>query len=164
MQLYKIADEIEVILASEVDMETGEISDETIAKLESLEMDRDAKALAVAAFLKGELAEADAVRNEAMKLAKRAVIHEKRAGRLKDYIANNIPRDCEPISDARSQIAWRKNPPKVLIHEDHLVPAGYERVIPERREPDKKKIAAALKAGEHLTFAEMERTQRLEVK
>ena len=164
MQLYKIADEIEVILASEVDHETGEITDETIAKLDSLEMERDAKALAVAAYLKGELAEGEAVEREVVNLKQRATGHKNRAKRLRDYLAMNLPKDCEPISDARSRIAWRKNPPKVVIHEDHLVPADYQRVIPESREPDKKKIADALKGGEHLTFAELERSQRLEVK
>ena len=164
MKLYEIADEIEVILAQEVDHETGEITDETIAKLNSLEMDRDAKALAVAAYLKGELAEGDAVMREAEALVKRAKGHKNRAGRLKEYLAGNLPRDCEPISDSRSTIAWRKNPPKVTVHEGHLVPADFERVIPESREPDKKKIAAAIKAGEKLSFAALERTQRLEVK
>ena len=153
-----------VLLAREVDHETGEVTDETLAKLESLEMERDAKALAVAAYLKGELAEADAVLREVDALKKRAEGHKKRAGRLVTYLENNVPKDCEPISDARSRIAWRKNPAKVVIHDDEKVPLLYRRVIPETSAPDKVLIGKALKGGEKLAFAELRHSQRLEIK
>jgi len=164
MQLYKIADEIERILASEVDRETGEISDETLEKLAELEMGRDAKALAVAAYLKGELAEAEAGKVEAEKLKKRATVHENRAKRLVEYLQNCIPQGSDPISDARSKIAWRKNPPKVSIPDAEAVPPKFQRVVPETRAPDKKAILDALKAGASLPFAVLMRSNRLEIK
>lgn len=164
MKLYEIADEIEVILSREVDHETGEITDATLGKLEALEMARDDKALAVAAYLKGELAEAEAVMGEAEKLKQRAEGHRKRAERLKDYIAMNLPQDAEPISDARSRIAWRKNPPSVRIYDDAKVPSEFQRIVPEHREPDKAAIRDTLKSGVTLPWAALEHSQRLEIK
>jgi len=164
LKLYEIADEIEVILARDVDHETGELNDETLAKLESLEMARDEKALAVAAYLKGELAEADAVMREVESLTKRAKGHRGRAERLVGYLQTYIPAGTDPISDARSRIAWRKNPPKVELYEGEVVPPEYQRVIPEKREPNRKAIADALKVGVELSFAKLAHSQRLEVK
>jgi len=163
LKLYEIADEIELILSRDVDRDTGEITDETLAKLESLEMARDAKALAVAAYLKGELAEAEAVRVEAYKLQKRAEGHANRAKRLVEYLGQNIPSDAAPIADARSRIAWRTNPPKVVIDDPEAVPAEYRRVIPERSEPDKAALKSALKSRK-LPFARLVQELRLEVK
>lgn len=164
MKLYEIADEIELILAREVDHETGEITDETIEKLADLEMARTDKALAVAAYLKGELAEADAVLREVDALKKRADGHKKRAARLVSYLEGNLPRDEGPISDARSRITWRKNPPRVVLDPNQVVPEEYLRVIPETSEPDKKAIKAALVDGKALNFAVLNGSSRLEIK
>jgi hypothetical protein len=164
MKLYEIADEIEVILAREVDHETGEITDETLEKLAALEMARDEKALAVAAYLKGELAEAEAVLREVDVLKKRAEGHKKRAARLVGYLECYVPPESEPLSDGRSRIAWRKNPPKAAIPDEEKVPRMYRRVVPETSAPDKVAILKALKAGAKLGFATLMQTSRLEVK
>lgn len=164
MRLYQIADEIELILAREVDHETGEITDETLEKLAALEMARDEKALAVAAYLKGELAEAEAVLREVDKLKKRAEGHKKRAARLTGYLETYIPADSEPLSDARSRIAWRKNPPKVAIPDEEAVPPKFRSIVTETWKPDKKAIAGALKAGAKLGFAVLMKSSRLEIK
>ena len=164
MKLYEIADEIELILSREVDFETGEVTDETLAKLEELEMARDEKALAVAAYLKGELSEADAVMREVEILKKRADGHKKRAARLVGYLEQYIPAESEPLSDARSQISWRKNPPSVVIQEERLLPNAYLRVIPETTEPDKKAIKEMLKSGKKVAGAILYAGKRLVIK
>lgn len=165
MKLYEIADEIEVILTREVDHETGELTDVTLEKLDALEMARDEKALAVAAYLKGELAEADAVMREAEALAKRANGHEGRAKKLLGYLQRCLPVGSDPLSDARSKITWRKNPPSVAIPDDDLVPRKYRRTIPASWAPDKEAIMGALKKpGAKLPFAVLCRSHRLEIK
>ena len=164
MKLYQIADEIEIILAREVDHDTGEITEETLTKLGDLEMARDEKALAVAAYLKGELAEGDAVMLEAEKLVERAKGHKRRAQRLVEYLQQHIPAGAQPISDSRSRIAWKKNPPKVVIPDRDAVPPSYRRTIPETWEPDKKRIKDQLKTGAVLPFAVLTHSHRLEVK
>jgi len=168
MRLYEIADKIERILAQEVCHETGEITDETIAALDALEMARDGKLLALAAYEKGETAEAEAVNYEVEKLKKRMAGHVKRAERLLDYMRQNFPQDAPKLSDARSVIQWRKNPPRVEL-EDWFLKEGSDcsplwRHIPPSDEPDKKEIARALKRGETIEGAKLVYSMRLDVK
>jgi hypothetical protein len=164
VKLYEIADEIELILARDVNHETGEMTEETLDALTDLEMGLNEKALAVAAYMKGELAEAEAVDREIDKQKARAKGHASRADWLKFYLMSHIPAGVDPIEDGRSRIAWKKNPPKVVLDMTKTVPVAYLRTIPSTTEPDKKKIKAALDADTKLDFARMQQTSRLEIK
>ena len=160
MKLHEIPDAIEWILANKVDHETGEVTDETLAELDALEMDREALLLALAAYAKGELAEAEAVKAEAKKLDARAKGHTNRAARLHEYVAQYMPADLPKLSDARSVIQWRKNPPAVEVF--GVVPEAYRRqpAMPPW-EPDKVKILADLKAGVDVDGAKIVQKRRL---
>jgi len=164
MKLYEISDEIERILAQEVDRETGEITDETLAKLEELEMARSDKALAVAAYMKGEQVEGEAVKLEADRLNERAKRHQRRADRLKQYLEQFVPEGSD-FHDARSTIKWKKNPPSCEITDQAALPRIYIATVPATERPDKKAILAALKNGKEIAGAKLiDDRRRLEVK
>ena len=63
MQLYKITDEIQAIM-DQIDPETGELGDELGRQLDQLEIDKGAKALALAKFMKSIDYEILAFKNE----------------------------------------------------------------------------------------------------
>lgn len=152
MRLFEISDQIEQILADQVDHDTGEITAEAIELLEALELERDAKALAVAAYLVGERAEADAIARQAKVLLERADRHHKRADRLQDYLVQHIDAGRK-LSDTRVSISWRKST-RVEIAE------GAEEKLEERFvrvtvAPDKIALKEALAKGEKVDGARL---------
>ena len=159
MRLFEIADEIEKILAIQVDQDTGEIGDEAIAALQALEMQRDEKMLAIAAYLKGERAEGDAVQDQAKQLSARARAHHARAARLEDLIAQTLV-PGEKLSDARSALSWRRSE-AVEILDEKMLPSEFVRV---KTEPDKTAIKEALKEGASVPGAKLTARMNLQVK
>lgn len=160
MKLFEIAVQIEAVLATHVDHETGEITDEGIAALEELEMAKKEKALAVAHYLIGEKAEAEAVKAQAERLALRAASHNRRADRLLKYLGDHLE-PGEVYRDDVVQLKWRKST-AVEMHESAEVPEEFLRVK-TITEPDKPKIRDALKAGAKLSFAALVKRQHLSV-
>lgn len=51
------------------------------------------------------------------------------------------------------RLAFQKNPPSVFIARPEDVPPEYWRIIPETREPDKRKMLDDLKAGREIPGA-----------
>lgn len=161
MRLFEIPEAIEYVLATEVDRETGEITDDTLAKLDELEMKLDEKALAVAAYLKGERAEAAAVKDQADKLAQRARRHANRADRLESYLATHLPEGRE-LSDATSEIKWRKSTAVDVLDVDCLPESLV--TLKTTSSPDKREIAKLLKAGEVVPGARLIERRNMQVK
>ena len=162
MKLYEISDAIERVLAEYVDPETGEITDEGIEQLEKLELDRKEKALAVAAYLKGERAEAEAIGAEVKRLAQRQKTHERRAQRLEDYLAWAGVVPGEKLEDARSAISWRKST-RVLVENVEALPEEFVRTKVEKS-PDKVALKKALQSGREVNGAALDMRNNLVVR
>lgn len=145
MKLFTIANEIEIVLAQEVDHETGEITDETLEKLAALELTRDEKALAVAAYIKGERAEGEAVKAQADALAQRAQRHKRRADKLLEYLDRYLPESTQLRSDV-AEVTWRRST-RVEIIDATKIPKKLGNWKPRTWSPDKNLIKAHLKAG-----------------
>jgi hypothetical protein len=149
--LFEIADEIEVLMAEVIDAETGEITDAGLVKLDALEMERDEKALAIARYQVGILAEAEMVSVQAQRLATRARVLTNQAARLKQKLTDWLPVGTK-LRDDVVQIGWRKSQPVEVVFPDE---------IPERfwRQPepvlDKMGIKAAIKGGEEVPGAKL---------
>jgi hypothetical protein len=107
-QLFEIAEAIELLMAEVIDHETGEITDEGLAKLDALEMERDEKALGIAAYHISTLAEAEMVQKQADRLTARAKILKNQAGRLKQKLTDWLPVGTK-LSDDVVQIGWRRS-------------------------------------------------------
>jgi len=112
--------EIEKILNECVDKETGEITDEAFAKVDELQEQLGVKALHIAAYMKGEEAEAEAVAKVGSKLAARAKIHKNRAARLKKYLQSTLEKDRLEFSDSRVTIKWRGSSKCIVSDESEI--------------------------------------------
>lgn len=96
--------EIDQAIMDLVDPETGEITD--WAAFEQLKMDREQKLENVALWYKNLVAEAAAIRQEELNLAKRRQELERMAETRKRYLYNAL--EGEKFQTARCSITWRK--------------------------------------------------------
>ena len=161
IRLYDIAEQLEQLMAAAIDRETGEVLPELEDELDALTMERDEKVLSVVAYAKGCLAEAQAIEAESEKLKARAKMHRNHYDRLIAYAERHVPHGTK-LSDARSEIGWRKSS-AVEVDAGADLPDRFARVKTERS-PDKEAIKAALKRGEKLSFARIVERIRMVVR
>lgn len=177
MKLWEIGEMLEQILLDTVDPETGEIREEGLRELEAAEHDFKQKALAVAKFIEGQRLEATGVKTKAGELMVRAKRLETHAEHLEEYLQHQLQTHgvwlARPekngnevlLSDHETVISARKSEAVVYVgSEDGLfLPEELTRLIPESREPDKKAIKQALKAGKGVPGWLIERRTKIKV-
>ena len=152
--LYEIDDEI----LGCVDMETGEIIDEE--KLESLEIERDAKIEGIILWRKDLIAEADAVKAEAQSLSKRAKVCENKAEQLKKYIEHALGGD--KFKTERCCVSYRKSA-GVVIDDVHALPVEVWKDVTEDW-ISKSKIKEMIESGKDCKGAHIEERQSIIIK
>lgn len=157
---FAVKDEIERILATECD-EHGEITDETLAKLDALELDLADRVLEYASYAKGERAEADKIAKLAHELLARAKSHERRAERLEGAIGAAMTHGSQRFEDARAAVSWRRSS-AVEVDESKL-PSEWWREKVERA-PMKKELRAALAEGKTVDGARLVERWNLSIK
>lgn len=174
MKLYETYIELETIWAEVERVLTG---DETVSQdglpisetealgwlesaLQRIEGERDHKAVNIACFIKNLRAEAEALKAEKLRLAKRQSAAERTAERLQTYLEQWLPAGTK-IKDARAALSWRRSEFVELTAEAAELPDDYVRV---KREPDLTAIKTALKEGQSLPFARLGERQTLQVK
>jgi len=165
LSLYALADEYARALAQLP--ETG-LDDQTIADtLEGLQGAVEVKAQNVAAYCLNVEAEAEAIENAAKRLQERANALTKRTAHLRAYLMYNMKRagitEIKAI-DGTFGAKIRQNPDAVEIVDALSIPDAFYRIIPEKREPDKSAIKAALKGGNDVPGCRLTRGERLELK
>lgn len=137
-------------------IEASGITDELATKAQGIEyVARGAEAHNLA--IDAEIARLQALKAQRMKVA---------AG-LRGYLLDNMQRmQIERIDCPMFSISIRKNPPSVDIYDPMSLPAQYM-VLPEPKPviaaPDKKAIAAAIKAGAEITGAKLVQGLRLSI-
>ena len=98
-------------------------------------------------------------------MAQRANRAKCRATAIRVYLKERMEQaSISKLDSPFFSLAIRKNPAKVMIADDALIPRDYLRVIPERLEPNKPEIAKALKSGIDVDGCRLETTTRLEIK
>lgn len=161
LALFQLADQYRIALSELPEDATEEQIAATLAPLEGAIA---LKGQNIAAYCLNLDAEADAVEAAGKKLVSRAASARRRVESLKSYLfANMKALGITEIkaNDSTFKAKIVKNPPSVEI--TGAVPAEYERVIPERREPDKAKIKDDLKAGVIIEGAKLVQGERLKV-
>lgn len=153
MNLY----EIDNAILECVDMETGEIID--MNKLSGLQMARDQKVENIGCWIKNLLSDAEALKAEKEKLAKRQKAAENKAASLKEYLSRYL--DGEKFKSARVAISYRSNS-SVDIAKDAVVPEEYLRYSDPT--PDKVGLKAALKAGEKFPGITLVTSQNIQIR
>lgn len=146
MTLYQIQDNIRKAIEQGFDEETGEILDTNA--LEALQIQRDEKIENIALFIKDLTAEAKAIKEEKMNLARRQQTAENKAESLKRYLTKCL--DGEKFKTAKVAISYRKSETVEFIDgfDINLLPDQYQR----KRDPeaDKTALKDALKEGEEI--------------
>lgn len=165
--LWKIGHELELVMNEAVDRETGEIKEGLEARLDELQIEKDEKCLAVAAYIKSLRMEAallkaqgDTFRAEAAQYDERAAVFERQEARLLPYLEFNME-PGKKLSDATSEIKWRKST-AVEVDYGHDVPDEFLRVTTTKT-VDKAKATKALKAGEKVPGCRLVERQKMRV-
>jgi len=172
MKLYEISEQYRLALAriESMDLNDSAMSADDLKQLVvdtvgEIEAEFNAKALAIAAFAANLELEAEAVKTMEKRLADRRKALERKSEwlSLSDYSHMVLLRIGE-IKDEQLRLRIRKNPPRVIVDNERLLP---EWAL--RREVvvsvDKKGLAEALKTGENITGAHLEtHNTRLEIK
>ena len=145
-KLYEINSDLEGLLtAMALEMEeTGEISDETVAKLGALQIEKDAKIEGMVLYAKALKARIEEAKEEKTRIAKIQASGERELERLKSFIAQELK--GEKFKSTRASVSYRTTYDCVDIDE------AYKKRIPAQYlkpgDPDKTLLKAALQAGE----------------
>lgn len=108
MKLYEIANEYLALVEA---IENEELPEEAVADtLEAITAEIEDKADNIACLMKSLNAEAEAIREEEKRLAKRRQAKERVAERLKGYISETLQRaGIASVETARNKITFRKS-------------------------------------------------------
>lgn len=161
--LYLLSAEYRAAAMQLADMD---LDAQTVADtLESIGGELEHKAQNVALMIRSIRADAEAGRQWAKSAADHAKATDARADHLTEYLArcmNAIGKDKLYCPGVR--IGWRKSS-AVVIDEPALLPLEFWRQKPPpEAEPDKVKIAAALKHGQEVGGAHIEHRRILEIR
>ena len=155
MKLYELDKALLDVIESgySVDEDTGEVLFEP-TDLERLEADRSEKLEGCAIYLKGLNAEINAMQAEKTKLEARIRSRQRKADRMANYIVSSLMFMGESkFETARVALKTRKSR-FVDIWDAKKIPLDY--IVRKMTEaPDKKAIAAAIKAGETVPGADL---------
>ena len=143
-----------------VDMETGEIIDET--RLEQLSMARDDKIEGIALWIKQLRADAEQIKAEAQALQIRQKAKEKKADSLAAYLSRVL--DGQKFETAKAAISFRKSESVNITDPGALLDFSDTFFKFADPTPDKTKIKAALKAGVKLPGAEIQENRNIQIK
>lgn len=162
--LYVLADQY---LAAAQTLADLELDPQTVADtLEGLTGELEVKATNVAMFVRNLEASAEAIKAAEAQMAARRKAIENRAERVREYLKAQMERTgIREIASPYFKLAIRNNPAAVVIDAASQIPAEFMRQPePPPPSPDKKAIAAAIKAGKEISGAHLEQSTRLEIK
>lgn len=165
-QLYRLAENYQQAAADIQSMfDAGEIDLAAVTDtLEGLEGEVKDKAVNVALHIKNLRSDLEQLENAKASFAARIKAAKSSLDFYENYLDLNLQKSG--ISEIKTDfvtIKYKKLPAIVDVTGD--VPEQFQRVIPEKREPDKKAIEEALKAGNVLPFATLiEGRTKLEIK
>lgn len=162
--LYQLADEYAVAVQKLSDLD---LDDQTITDtLEGLAGALELKATNVAMFARNLEATAESIKQAESQMAARRKAIENRANSIREYLKVNMEKaGISKIECPHFKLAIRENPPAVVIDMPGEIPEAFMRQPePPPPAPDKKAIGEALKAGQVVPGAHLERGKRLEIK
>lgn len=174
MRLYETYFEMEQLWSKVADILSGDVTEgpdglpitpedalDWVEKaLSGIEDERDAKALNIAAMIKNHRAEAEALKAEKTRLAKR----QQAAERTVQWLARYLEQFIEPglkLKDSRSTIGWRRSEGVKLTVTPEELPEEYIRI---KREANLTLIKEDLKAGDEVLGAVLEERQNIQIR
>lgn len=155
MKLFEISDQYQQVLEEAINVETGEINETALMKLDEIKENVEQKGIAVASCIKNLMAEQEAVKAARSAMAEREKRLEREVDWLKEYLRSNMERCAiNEISCPLFVIKMRKNPASVDIKDESLVPREYikEKTVTSI---DKLKIHRDIVAGSQIPGVEL---------
>lgn len=166
MQLYKLTDSYQqAVVHIEAMFEAGDIDQTTLADtLEGLDGEIKDKAINVALHIKNIRSDLSQLEAERDAFNARIKTAQSSLDFYENYLNNNLVKaGITEIKTDKVLIKYKKLP--AIVDVTGEVPAEFQRVVPEKREPDKRAIGDALKSGQVLAFATLiDGRTKLEVK
>lgn len=169
MKIYPINEQLEMLMESFIDPETGEVTaseEEMQTAIEQMQMDFDSKIVELRNEYINLNAEAEAIKAEKMKLAVRQKRAEESADRLKRWLAyllkgQKFQKDACKISYRESSEVVFDDPEKFVLWADKNFPSLLNYKQPE---PSKTEIKKAINAGLTVDYASIAKKQNIQVK
>lgn len=131
-----------------INQDTGEIPEDWAKFMDDVGGERENKLLACGLFQREMQAEAEAMENEARRMALRARAAKNKAESFKSYISLYL-QPGEKVKDSRVSIGWRTTK-SIEIEVPELVPDQFCRI---ERIPQKTAIKEAIEAGREVPGA-----------
>jgi len=170
LALYAIADEYRISLYDiQNALEDAEIDDKDkhsliVDSLSDIKDSFETKALNVASFIANLKLEAIAVKTAEQRMTQRRRSLERQVEWLSDYLFCQMQKMHLPkISNEQLIVAIKKNPAKVCITNEDIIPAEYKQVI-ETTKVIKASIASSIKNGQDIAGVHLESSYRLDIK
>lgn len=158
LRLYEIAD---IYLQALEDLAGIDDAQAVADTLEGLAGTFEQKAVNVAAYIRSLEAEAGAIADAAQRLDQRRQALTKQAGRLRDYLQQQMERTgMLKLKGVYVTLRVQPNPPSVVVEDEARLPACYkerETIVKVLRG----EIAKALKAGTPVPGARLQPSSRL---
>lgn len=163
LTLYQLADEYRALMELAADPDAD--SESFGAALEAIVGDFEQKAVAVAQVARNLEGFNAQVMDAIKAMAVRADRAKQRAESIREFVKTQMEKTgITKIESPYFVLAMRKNPPRLVVADDALIPSEYLRHVPERYEPDKPAIARALKSGVEIDGCRLESSTRLEIR
>jgi len=163
LTLYQLTDEYRQLLELAASEEADEES--FAAALADLQGEITTRAVSLAQVARNLESFEQQIEAAIEAMSKRANRAKKRAESIRAYLKERMEiASINKVDSPFFTLAIRKNPPRLVIAEDALVPRDYLRIVPERLEPNKPEITKALKSGIEIDGCRLEATTRLEIK
>lgn len=166
MYIYEIDQCIQNLLDNAVDPETGEITADIAAQLDSLAMDRDRKVENAALAFKNLSAVTAALKAEEKSLAARRKAAENKATRVKTFLSEYMV--GRKFETARVKLSWRKASSVSIVDEPAFVAWAKKNneSLLSFKPPEVNKTATkeAIQAGEAIPGAEIITKDNLQIK
>ena len=161
--LYELANDYKKALETLGDLDLPE--EAVFDTLVGLQGNLEAKAQNVMAFCRNLESVAGAIKDAETKMAHRRKVIENRVASIKEYIKKSMETaGVSKLECPYFKLSIKNNPPRVVIDDEHSLPPEFIRVpqLPPP-EPDKKLIGEALKKGEPVPGAHLEKGTRLSI-
>jgi hypothetical protein len=169
MNLYDIDSNLETLIEYGCDPDTGEILDATEFnnKLDEFNMELDKKISDLACYIKSLKAEAEAIKQEKLNLAKRQKSCENKAEGIKNYLDNYFRTtqgenfNKYKFKDPRVSLGYRKSKKCVITNSD-LIPKEYIKDVEVKF--DLKEIKKDIQQGKDIEGAEIQENINLSIR
>ena len=169
MNLYEIDKKINDTIEFCCDLETGELLDDEMLEntLNELELSKEEKLTNIAKYIKNLKADAKALQEEKLKLAKRQSVAENKIKRLKkyvdDFIRNTQGEDFNnfKFKDVNNTISYRKSQ---SLEIDDIDKINEDFLKVEKTVRDKKELTKALKNGLNVDGCHLEEKYSLQIR